>query len=128
MLLLDTCVLLWLVGDQTKLSQRAKKEISKNPGRLFISAISAFEIGIKCRNGKLELPLNPADWYEEALAFHGINEIPVSGSIALHSVELPPIHNDPCDRIIIGTAVEHKMKIITSDSIMANYTEAKIVW
>ena len=128
MILLDTCTLLWLASDQKKLSSKAKKEIEKNAQSLFISAITAFEIAIKCRNGKLELPLPSLDWFTEAIDFHGIREIPVTSSIAVSSVQLPPLHNDPCDRIIIATSQLNAMKIVTCDKLISQYENAEVIW
>ncbi|MBF0433396.1 MAG: type II toxin-antitoxin system VapC family toxin [Fibrobacteria bacterium] len=128
MLLLDTCTLLWLAADQKKLSPKAAKAIKKSPQLLFVSAISAFEIAIKSKNGKLSLPLSPQEWFSQALEFHGINELPVTGTIAVSSVELPSLHNDPCDRIIIATALENDMRILTSDKLIKEYPQAKIIW
>lgn len=128
MILLDTCTLLWLASDQKKLSLKAKKEIEKNARALFVSAITAFEIAIKCRNGKLELPLPSLDWFTEAIDFHGIREIPVTSSIAVSSVQLPPLHNDPCDRIIIATSQLNAMKIVTCDKLISQYENAEVIW
>ena len=128
MILLDTCTLLWLTSDQKKLSSKAKKEIEKNARSLFVSAITAFEIAIKCRNGKLELPLPSLDWFTEAVDFHGIREIPVTSSIAVSSVQLPPLHNDPCDRIIIATSQLNAMKIVTCDKLISQYENAEVIW
>lgn len=128
MILLDTCTLLWLASDQKKLSSKAKKEIEKNTRALFVSSITAFEIAIKCRNGKLELPLPSLDWFTEAIDFHGIHEIPVTSSIAVSSVQLPPLHNDPCDRIIIATSQLNAMKIVTCDKLISQYENAEVIW
>jgi len=128
MLLLDTCTLLWLVSDQKQLSAQAIHEIGNNNHDLFVSAISAFEIAIKCRNKRLELPLPSLDWFAEALDFHGIREIPVTGSIAVSAVQLPPLHNDPCDRIIIATALLNAMKIVTCDTLISQYEGVEVVW
>lgn len=128
MILLDTCTLLWLVGDQDKLSYRAKNVIKKNSQALFVSAISAFEIAIKYRNGKLELPLPPMDWFTESLDFHGISEIPITSNISISSVQLPALHSDPCDRIIIATSQINSMKILTCDKLISKYKQAKVVW
>jgi len=128
MVLLDTCALLWLASDQEKLSGRARNAIEKNADRLFASAITAFEIAIKNRNGKISLPLPPLDWFTEALEFHGVRELPVTSTVAILSVHLPAHHNDPCDRIIIATAQANSMTIITSDRLIAQYEEAKVVW
>lgn len=128
MFLLDTCTLLWIAGDQTQLSATARKVIEKNPDSLFVSAITAFELAVKFRNGKLKLPLPVMDWYSEALDFHGIKELVITGGIAVSSAQLPPAHNDPCDRIIIATAQLNAMKILTCDRHITQYKEAEVVW
>jgi PIN domain nuclease of toxin-antitoxin system len=128
MVLLDTCALLWLVSDQTKLSEKARHTIVRNVDRLFVSAITAFELAVKQKHGKLKLPLPPQEWFAEALIFHGIRELPVSSGIAMQSVQLPPLHNDPCDRIIIATAQMNDMGIITSDRLIRQYPDTKVIW
>ena len=127
MIILDTCALLWLASDQTKLSVKAKKAIEHHAGALFVSSISSFEIAIKCRNQKMALPLPVIKWFEEALEFHGIKEISVSSGIAIRSAELPTLHNDPCDRIIIATAQLHEMTILTCDENISQY-KIKVLW
>ena len=128
MLLLDTCALLWLVADQNKLSEAAKKAIENSDSGLFVSAISAFEIAIKHRNKKLDLPLPPEKWFPAVLDFHGIHELPVSSNIAILSAHLPIHHNDPCDRIIIASSKLHNMHIVTSDSLIKQYSQIKVIW
>ena len=128
MVLLDTCVLLWLAADQKKLSVKAKKAIEENADALFVSAVSAFEIAVKSRNHKMSLPLPAAEWFAQAVDFHGLTEIPVTGAIAASSVELPALHNDPCDRIIIATAQLHTMHILTCDQLICQYKQARVIW
>jgi PIN domain nuclease of toxin-antitoxin system len=128
MVLLDTCTLLWLAADQSKLTRSGQALLRANAEALWISAISAFELAVKHRKHKLTLPLSPREWYSQALAFHGVKEIPVTGRIAARSVELPERHNDPCDRIIIATALEQGMTILTPDHLVAQYEEAQTAW
>ena len=128
MLLLDTCTLLWLVADQAQLSDRARRVLSDNRGMLFVSAISAFEIGIKHRKGALTLPVGPEKWYPAALEFHGLQEIAVDGHIALESTALPPLHADPCDRIIVATARLHHLPVLTPDELIKAYPDIQVLW
>lgn len=128
MLLLDTCTLLWLVADQSKLTETARDAIAANADSLFISAITAFEIAIKHRQQKLTLPLPPQEWLTQVFEFHGIRELPVTSSIAMLSVQLPTLHNDRCDRIIIATAAMNSLSIVTSDELIAQYPQAKTIW
>ncbi|MCL6592075.1 MAG: hypothetical protein K6U80_19265 [Firmicutes bacterium] len=48
--------------------------------------------------------------------------------IAIQAVMLPLLHNDPCDRFIIATAIENSQTIVTSDLMIAQYKEAKVIW
>lgn len=128
MILLDTCALLWLVGDQGRLSARARDRLREHAGGLFVSAISAFEIGIKHRKGHLSLPLEPEPWFEEALDFHGLAEIPVSGSIAARSTMLPALHSDPCDRILVATAQLLGLLVLTPDALIRSYPDTVTDW
>ncbi len=128
MLLLDTCVLLWLATDHSKLSKNAIKLISKNAGRLFISSFTSFEIAIKHNKKKLILPLSPKSWMPEILNHHGIVEIPVDSEIAVFSVNLPYIHNDPADRIIIATSIVKKIDILSPDSLIKKYPNVTVRW
>src|SRR5262245_906729 len=99
MLLLDTCTLLWLVGEQKQLSVKAKDAIGSNAGKLFASSISAFEIGVKFQKKLLFLPKAPEEWFTQCMDLHGLTEIPVNHRIALQATQLPIHHKDPADRI-----------------------------
>lgn len=81
-LLLDTCVLLWMVGEPGRISPRARQELTRDDAELVVPAISAFEISIKYRKGKLSLPLPPRPWFREALSNYGVAEIPITSEIA----------------------------------------------
>ena len=128
MLLFDTCTLLLLAGSDKKLPERSSSAIQEYSDALYISSISAFEIALKFKLGKLILPKPPNEWYKMAMDLHGINEIPVSSDIAILSAELPFIHKDPCDRMIIATALKNRLKIITPDKIIPEYSDVKTLW
>ena len=127
-ILLDTCTLLFLAADQSRLSDRARAVISANADALYISAISAFEIGVKCRRGALTLPCAPGDWYSSALDLHGLVEIPVDGRCAIRATCLPPLHKDPADRIIVATAEHRGLTILTPDPLIRAYPDVRVEW
>jgi PIN domain nuclease of toxin-antitoxin system len=68
------------------------------------------------------------DWFTEIVEYHGIREFPVTNSIAILSVQLLPLHNDPCDRIIIATAEMNALGIITCDGLISPYEQAGVIW
>ena len=131
-LLLDTCAFWWLSNkqDQARLSEKAVSLIKDAADDLFISAISSFELGIKITKGQLQLAekLTAEEWFREALKTHGVVQVPINFQIAAQSTQLPAVHNDPCDRIIIATAQEYNMKILTPDRLISQYPQAKCVW
>jgi PIN domain nuclease of toxin-antitoxin system len=119
-MLLDTCALLWLTHKQENFSENILSIINKVPV-LYISSISAFEISLKHRNGKLQLPAQPCDWFKTIIEYHGISVIDLNIDICIKATELPQIHKDPCDRFIIASAIIYNMPVITSDKIFEKY-------
>jgi PIN domain nuclease of toxin-antitoxin system len=117
MILLDTCALLWL--SRKELPPRLKKAMQQGPWH--VSSLSAWEIGIKAANGKLELPLPSGEWWTEVLEHYHIREIPFGSREALLAAQLPPHHADPFDRGILATAVVHRMPVATGDTRFLEY-------
>ncbi len=119
-MILDTCALLWLSHDQHKMRDSTRRAIKEAP-ILSISAITGFEIGLKYRSGKLNLPLPPTEWLEGILKHHGISVIGLDMAICIKATELPPIHRDPCDRFIISTGLLNRMPVVTADRRFVEY-------
>ncbi len=128
MMLLDTCVLLWLAADTTAISTRVAELIRSTPEGLFVSAISAYEVGQKAAAGKLSLTKPVDAWFTAMMQWHGLQEIPVSGVIAARATLLPAIHGDRFDRLLIATAQEHRFKLLTPDVTIAKYPNLDIIW
>jgi PIN domain nuclease of toxin-antitoxin system len=119
---------LWLAGAQKGLSEKAKKAIAHAPGGLFVSGISGFEIGVKAARGAITLPLPAEAWVEKALELHGIIEIPVTCTLGVQAAMLPPIHRDPCDRIIVATALVYGLTVLTKDAVIPRYPDVRVLW
>ena len=127
-MLLDPCTLIWLAIDLSRLSNDALRAISANAGSLYVSAISPWELALKHKKQKLKLPFPPEIWYRGVLQQHGLEEIEVSGEIALASVALPDLHGDPADRIIVATSQAFGYPLITPDPIIRRYPNTQFVW
>jgi len=115
---LDTCVVLWLSDRQAALSARARDLLADPTVQLHASAISAWEIAIKSRKGKLGLPSAPRIWWETFLHSFGVNEVAVTGPLAMGTVEEDLPHGDPADRIIVATARSLGARLVTADSVL----------
>jgi PIN domain nuclease of toxin-antitoxin system len=119
-MILDTCALLWLASGDKKLCRSALKEINA-ASAVHVSAISGFEIAIKVAKGKLKLPNPPQEWFEKVVEHHGLAVLPLDLSVCIAAAQLPPIHNDPCDRFIIAAAKLHDLTAVTSDEQFEKY-------
>ena len=128
MLLLDTCTLLWLTSDQTKLSPVARQALSDHAGQLYVSAISGFEIAQKVAKGKLLLPRPPLAWMERALALHGLKSLALEMGSALAAGALPALHADPFDRLLIAAAQAHRLSLLTPDPLIRQYPALTTIW
>lgn len=128
MILLDTCTLIWLTCDQKRLSEEARALIRRHPAELFVSSITALEVGLKHRKGALQLSPPPPAWFPHVLEFHGVREVPVNGDIATRSSQLPPVHNDPFDRLILATAEANDFILLSPDPAFREYPDVRVVW
>src|SRR5205814_9170178 len=128
MLLLDTCTLVWLDSDPALLSATARQEIGNQARSLFVSSVSALELAIKIRKGKLTLPMPLETWFPGVLAAHGIEEIVVDWRVSAATGALPLLHSDPFDRIIIAAAKLNNQSIVTPDQLIRAYSDAYVVW
>jgi PIN domain nuclease of toxin-antitoxin system len=127
-LLLDTCAVLWLADEPQQLGAKARSFIQTHADELYVSAISAFEIGVKYRKGKLVLGMSPEAWWERVVRDKNLQVLPITDTVALASTALPGLHADPCDRIIIATAEGIHASIVTSDQLITQYPSATVVW
>ena len=119
-MILDTCALLWLASGNKALSRSALKEINAAPV-VYVSAVSGFEIAIKVGKGKLRLPEPPQEWFEKVVEHHGLAVLPLDLNVCIAAAQLPPIHNDPCDRFIIAAAKLHHLTVATADEHFEEY-------
>ena len=127
MFLLDTCTLLWLTTDLKSLGKNARRIIEDGSNKLFVSPITAFEIGIKSQKRKLILPMKLEEWYPKTLLHYGLLECPLNGEIMISATHLPQHHTDPADRILIATALKEGMILLSPDPLIQKYS-AQVVW
>ena len=125
--MLDTCALLWLTLDPEQLSTKAAVLIEDSSGGFVVSAISFWEIGQKVRKGKLELGCTPNQFLTLVNQTREIEIHPVQATIAMASTQLDWTHKDPADRLIVQTAIELNLPLITADGVIRKFY-SKAVW
>ena len=119
-LLVDTHVFLWLLAEPDRLGEHISS--LEDPGNeLFLSAASSWEIAIKTQVGRLRLPDDPKRYVPDRMRAIGAEPLPIEHSHALAVSELPPIHRDPFDRMLVAQARDLRMTIVTADVQIASY-------
>ena len=117
-LLLDTHVYLWSVADDRRLSRQARALIL-DADEVFVSSASIWEAAIKARLGKLDADVNRLVAEIEA---SGFSELPVKAVHAARVRDLPDIHRDPFDRLLVAQALSESLHLLTADSQLSPYT------
>ncbi len=119
--LLDTCTFLWLTLEPDKLSPRALEVCKNRDNKLFLSAVSAWEIEFKYRRKKLTLAFDPREFVVIYRTQHLIQALPFFERDVFKHAELPFHHRDPFDRMLICQALASDLTILTPDEEITAY-------
>ena len=130
-LLLDTHALLWWQADSELLSTRARRLIDAAP-RLYVSAISLWEVATMVGQGTVALDRPTQMWVHDLLADGIVSSAELTPTIAVAAAQLDEFNGDAADRIIYATAAHHQLALVTKDPILTEYArsngDATIEW
>ena len=115
--LLDSQVMVWWMGKPDRISRETLQIITDPRNPVYVSAASVWELGIKVANGNLTLP----EKYLESLMNDGFATLDVTMRHAQVSADLPMIHSDPFDRVIIAQARSDDLVLISADRHIRRY-------
>jgi PIN domain nuclease of toxin-antitoxin system len=116
-LLLDSHALLWWLDDDPRLGPAASSAIADPATDVHVSSVSIAELTIKIRLRKLTVN---GDLVEHVIANDFI-ELPLAMAHASALKELPPVHRDPFDRMLIAQARVEGLALVTADRVMTGY-------
>jgi PIN domain nuclease of toxin-antitoxin system len=119
-LLLDTHVLVWMTSESRRLSVGARNLLGDPDNELLYSVVSLWELAIKYGLRRTEILLDPRALRRELLD-NGFIELDVTGEHAVGIGQLPPLHKDPFDRLLIAQSIVEGITLITADPIVARY-------
>ena len=119
--LLDTHTFLWWNLNDSQLSDKVREFISDGRNEIFLSAASTWEIAIKAAKGRLKLPDAPDQYVADRIRLHGFSALPIEISHTLQAYELPPIHADPFDRLLVAQAMAEAIPLLTADKQLTAY-------
>lgn len=122
-LLLDSHLLVWMLTGDERVSRATRGLIDDPANHSFASVISIWEVAIKWplrRGSPSDMPLSGRD-FAEALAHTGIEVLTSTPAHAVALDDLPPLHGDPFDRLLLATARVEGMTLLTRDATLAGY-------
>ncbi len=119
-LLLDTHLLVWAMGEPERLPAGCAAMLEDPSNNLVFSVASLWELVIKQALGRPDFNLEPS-LLRQALLSGGWQELPIEASHALAVSQLPPLHRDPFDRLLLAQAQVDGLLLLTADSQLSLY-------
>lgn len=125
--LLDTHVFLWWVLEDPRLSPVARETITDPDVDVLVSPVSAWEIAIKAADRRLSLPEPPLTYVPSRMAANDFHELPITMDHCLRTAELPGIHRDPFDRLLVAQAQAERIPLVSGDPAITRY-DVETIW
>lgn len=125
--LLDTHTFLWWNIEAAQLSSRIRAIIGEGDNEIFFSAASGWEIAIKYARGRLTLPGPPDAYVADTLMYNRFTPLPIQLSHALQVYQLPPIHSDPFDRLLVAQSQLEGLPLLSCDAEIKQY-DVQVIW
>lgn len=129
MILLDTHIWVWWVQGDGRIPPPMWGILESNEKYgLGVSIVSCLEVARLVAHGRLTIPLPIDQWIDDALKYPHMRLIELTPQIAIDSTRLPGVfHKDPCDRIIVATAMTLGWKIATVDRDILSYSAVSCI-
>lgn len=120
-ILLDTHCFLWAMGEPERLEARERQVLADPSNEIYLSAATTLELSIKVALGKIKLPEKVGSFVSRHIADQGYIALPIQHAHAAQVEQLPPIHRDPFDRILIAQTQIEALLIMTHDPEIRKY-------
>jgi PIN domain nuclease of toxin-antitoxin system len=126
-ILLDTHIMVWSATDDPRLGKQARSMINQCDisAPFHVSAISAWEIAMLVRKGRIDLGGPASNWFNKASDNPAWRNLPLDAETAMASVNLPgDLHGDPADRFLVAAARVHDLSLLTADRLILDYAKS----
>jgi PIN domain nuclease of toxin-antitoxin system len=125
-IVLDTHIWIWWVDDNKRLTQQHREWIATHQSSgLGVSVISCWEVAKLVEKNRLVLSCSVEYWLNTALAYLGVQLLPLSVPIIVQSTQLRGFHSDPADQIIVATAKVYNFPLLTADTKILAYPDVE---
>jgi PIN domain nuclease of toxin-antitoxin system len=125
-LLLDTHALIWWMSGEVGLSGAAEAAIRDGDARVFVSAVSAYEIALKHGLGRLPQAGLLAERFEVEAELEGFDILPITAREASHAGSLDHKHRDPFDRLLIAQSLLNDLTLVSNETLFDGFGVARL--
>jgi len=120
-MLVDTHVFLWFISGDDRLPLAVRESIRRAENEIYLSVASVWEAVIKYQLERLPLPEPPATYLPRQRERHQIARLTIDEASVAQLAELPPLHRDPFDRMLVAQARRHGLTVATVDPLVQRY-------
>jgi PIN domain nuclease of toxin-antitoxin system len=124
-LLLDTHALIWWLTDDQRLGAEPRLAM-RSAAEVYVSAVSAYEVGLKHGMGKLPEARRLAEAFEEEIAAEGFIGLPISVAEAQLAGRMQNDHRDPFDRLLIAQGLLNNLTIVSNERVFDGFGVARV--
>ncbi|MBT3272947.1 MAG: type II toxin-antitoxin system VapC family toxin [Spirochaetales bacterium] len=125
--ILDTHTFLWWIGDDERLSKQVFDIVADKNNKIYFSAVSAWEISIKIRIGKLTVAEDPDKFLTDNINENGFLVMPINLIHSTKIFHIPNTHRNPFDQMLAAQSLSEKMPLLSEDSKIAELG-AELIW
>ena len=127
-LLVDAQPLIWHRAGDPRLPEKVRHALASAENDLFVSEATWWEIAVKVSLGKLQLLGGLESLREEWIGRGAAESLPIEWRHTRHLVDLPFVHRDPFDRMLVAQALTEKLTLVGGDPSFARYPGVKVFW
>jgi PIN domain nuclease of toxin-antitoxin system len=125
--LLDTHAFLWAIGEDERLSLKAREIFIAGRNELLLSVASVWEILLKVQVGKIRFEEPVVGYLKRQIFKNNIHLLPILIDHVAHLESLPLHHRDPFDRILVAQSMEENLSLLSADPLMKRYS-VPVIW
>lgn len=128
--LIDTHVLIWMICDTGKLSETVFSILQNGENKIYVSAVSLWEISIKFKIGKMEIQGMQPDEFLKIVLKQDISILPLDAEMASTYYKLESTHKDPFDLMLAWQAINYEIPLISKDACFKEFKKKglELVW
>ena len=121
-ILLDTHIFLWFISGDTKLPTDIRDAVRDPGNAVYLSVVSIWETVVKYQLGRLPLPEPPETYLPKQRDRHQISSLALDEHSVVQLAQLPALHRDPFDRMLICQALQNDLTLATVDAAIRTYS------